>query len=263
MPSWARQPFEEFIDFTENVNRVVHLSIAGISMHRAVPDVIKTLAEYDAPKGSSISKDAEERVKRAEFEAELAAREVQEDFPLLHSQAVVTMWSALESLARNVLAAWLTNAPEKVYSNDRLRKLRVPLLEYERLEPDERVPYIVEVIEREVDAPLKHGVARFEELMALVGLCGEVDEKLRRSIFELSQVRNVIVHRGGRVDRRFMQACPWVPVKPGDRIMAGMYFGAVHDYALECIQRARVAFGLRRYRPAESETLRALPVKPA
>lgn len=52
------------------------------------------------------------------------------------------------------------------------------------------------------------GVARFETLLALVELSGAIDEEHRKGLFELQQVRNVIVHRAGIVDRRLREQCP-------------------------------------------------------
>ena len=51
------------------------------------------------------------------------------------------------------------------------------------------------------------------------GLSGELPASLRREIYELSQVRNLIAHNASKVDRRFINACPWLDVKIGDEFI--------------------------------------------
>jgi hypothetical protein len=41
--------------------------------------------------------------------AAIATREVKEGFPVLHAQAVVTLWAYLESFVRQVAADWILN----------------------------------------------------------------------------------------------------------------------------------------------------------
>jgi hypothetical protein len=251
-PGWRKRPFEQFLEFAKQVTDVVHLSMHGIATLRGAPQLVRALVRLDAVSGSAPSrtKNHKAQVKKAEAEAALARREVEQDFPLLHGQAVVALWSALESLARNIVTTWLTNAPETI-SNERVRRLRVPFFEYEDLPKRERIPYIVELLEREVEAPLKLGVGRFEELLDIVGLAGSVEERVRHDLFEMGQVRNAIVHRGGVADRRLVEACPWLSLKPGDHVHVSheqfaKYVQAMQGYVLECIQRALVQAGVPR-----------------
>jgi hypothetical protein len=72
-------------------------------------------------------------------------------------------------------------------------------------------------------------------------------------------MRNAIVHRGGKADRRLSESCPWLGLKVGDPIRVdhvkyGRYVEAAHKYLLECIQRTRVHFGVPRYSHQKSPT---------
>lgn len=105
---------------------------------------------------------------------------------------------------------------------------------------------LAELLEREVGAPLKVGVDRFEELLKCIGLSGSVPDGVGRTIFEMGQVRNVLVHRGGIVDRRFVSACPWLGLNPGDKVSVdreslSRFASAALDYAVVYLQRAHLA----------------------
>lgn len=104
-PPWATQPFKDFLDYTDRLSQLLHLSMKGISMVRGVPKAIEALAMVDDDDGGNV----QTRIETAKKEAELAQREVSEGFPLLHAQATIALWSALEATIRLFVARWLQN----------------------------------------------------------------------------------------------------------------------------------------------------------
>src|SRR5688572_28403932 len=114
-----------------------------------------------------------------------------------NAQSAVSLWGSLELLIRDLwLDGFRTN---QTCSKKRpLRSLRITLGVYEGVAPEDRANYLLDILEREVAAVLKPGVGRFEVLLESFGLSGAVPESVRRCLFELSQVRNVLVHRRGR-----------------------------------------------------------------
>jgi hypothetical protein len=185
-----------------------------------------------------------------EFEriAKLAHREVDHGFPLLYGQAAIAMWSSLEALIRSLIAQWLLNTPE-AWQLDAVKKLRVKLGDYESLDRFERCLWITDLIDQEVSGPLRNGVNRFESLLQPFGLSGSIDPEWRKTLLELSQVRNVLVHRNGTVDRKLIDACPWLKLKLGDHLMVTdsmwhAYSQTIARYVGELIQRVRVRLDL-------------------
>ena len=99
------------------------------------------------------------------------------------------------------------------------------------------------MVEREVGAGLRKGVDRFEALLAPFDLAGEVPAELRKTIYELAQVRNAIVHRAMRVDTELVEACPWLELVAGTELhvtrpMLAAYFEAGCRYSVLLIERA-------------------------
>jgi hypothetical protein len=243
-PRWATQPFRELIDHTERLGQLLHLSMRGISMIRAVPKVIEALAQAEGHDGG----EGRQRVQDAEREAELARREVSEGFPLLHAHTAIALWSALEAAVRLFMARWLQHH-KPAMEVEVVQKLRVRICEYERLDGEDRFFYILDRLEQELSAPLKNGITKFESLLEPFGLAGPVDEDVRRDLFELSQVRNALVHRSGVADRRLVEACPWLQLKAGDQIhvrheATQRYFASVMKYSIALIVRMGEHFGV-------------------
>ena len=243
-PKWATRPFREFIDQAERLDQLLHLSMSGISMIRGVPKIVEVLAKVEEDSGEH----ARQKIENAKREADLAQKEVDEGFPLLHAQTTIALWSALEATVRLFIVRWLQNY-QPAMNVEVIQKLRVRIGEYERLEGEDRFFYILDRLEQELSAPLRSGVSRFESLLEPFGLAGAVDEDLRRNLFELNQVRNVLVHRSGVADRRLIESCPWLEVKVGDILKmrhdtTRRYFDSVMRYSTTLIVRIAEHFGV-------------------
>lgn len=246
LPVWAKNIFQEFLDKNERLTHVLRLSIHGICMVRARHNLLSVLAEVKGTDDVS-----EEEISDARKDMELAQREEDHDFPLLHEQATIALWSSLEALVRSFLACWLTHMPE-AWQVEAVKKLKVSIGEYESLEHSERCLWIVDLVDQQVSGPLRSGVTRFETLLQPFGLSGPVDVECQRALFELCQIRNALVHRSGIADKRLLQACPWLKLEAGQALrvtheMWKTYNASLATYTLELIQRVRVHFGVGRY----------------
>jgi hypothetical protein len=179
--------------------------------------------------------------------AAIATREVKEGFPVLHAQAVVTLWAYLESFVRQVAADWILNQPTCLQS-EAFEKVKIRVAEYERLDPIDKAYFLVDALEREFGAGLQNGTTRFEVILRSFGLDGEIPAALAKQVFELGQIRNVIMHRAGFVDQKFVTACPWMNLRVGSSLHVSSadyskYTHAVGAYFFLIILRIGEAFG--------------------
>ncbi len=214
IPSWASDHFTFYLDHQENVSRVLLMSKRGISMLRARHKAIDVLGQT----ASKVSeKDFERNLNEAKYEKEFAQIEVDNDFPLLHEQATVALWASLEALVRSFVAAWIDNNHEAMSAQE-IQNIKVKIGEYESLSKDEKSLWIVDQLDRSVSGALKYGINRFESLLKPFGLDGEFDSDHTKTLFELSQIRNLIVHRSGICDSKALSACPWIDEKIGERV---------------------------------------------
>lgn len=237
-PEWAMQSFHEFNEYLHRLMQVVQLTIRGIS--RSGPDAIEQAAKIRVALGEP--PETPLNLQAAQEAARVAQDELAKDFPLVHAQAIVLLWGALENLAETFVARLIIKVPSLI-RNEPWSNLRVKIGEYEPLDQEERAYYLVTLLQSIVGAPMKRGINRFESMFEAVGLKGAVSDEVAQAMFELQQVRNVIVHNRGIVDRRLQRDCPWLLLTSGEELrvtgeMYCKYCSMAAEYVIEVIRRA-------------------------
>jgi len=91
------------------------------------------------------------------------------------------MWGALEVAIEDTVVGILCNEPT-VLQGDAFAKVRVPLSEFETMEKDNRMRFLVSEFQRGQTPSNKRGITAFESLLEHVGLGGSVGEDLRKTI---------------------------------------------------------------------------------
>jgi hypothetical protein len=255
-PKWSVQAFKDFMDYQARFRQVLELSRRGIHMATQGPMIIEVLAKVD---GSTEDPNVTKDLERAQSNADFAQREIDNDFPVLHAQAVVSLWGSLETLVLTVVADWIVNRPE-ILHQEPWRSLKVKVGEYETLDTEQKASHLASSIDQSMSGPLKGGVTRFESLIETIGLKGGVSEEVRRGLWELQQTRNVIVHKRGKADRKFCEACPWLGLVPGTEICVTSqtfdnYYVTAQKYVVELIYRTGEFFGVTNMRVNSSEEI--------
>jgi hypothetical protein len=185
------------------------------------------------------------------MDVSLAQRDKDSGYPFLHAQMAVNLWSSLESFIRNLLVGWLKNIPEAIKC-DEIKRLKVRIGEYESIRDEEdKYNYILDLLEDHLMIRRSPGIGRFNSLLSVFGLSVSMDENLKRDIYELYHVRNVLVHRRGVADLKIVENCPWLNLQLGQRLMIRedsyqMYQLAISAFVLELMQILRSYFGFKR-----------------
>ena len=117
------------------------------------------------------------------------------------------------------------------------------LTEYESFQGEDRMRYLVGILERELAASLRPGVGRFECLLSPFGIRPHVETDDRRALNELAAVRNVIVHRAAIADARLIELCPWLGLEIGDEVTVGReafirYMSSASSFAASIVESA-------------------------
>lgn len=223
IPPWAAEPLAQLSQSQLDVAWVHSLTIVGL---RSIINRHEAFALYDAAirEMLKLNLDVIKEMDEAEDKtmlsmetafAEQAHREVSNEFPILNSQTAVSVWSTIECFVEDVLVAWLANDPEFVNS-ERVGKIKIQYSDYHRMSESELNYLVISELQR--DLPRGHEIERFESLLALAGLPGNLDAEVKRDLIELGHVRNVLLHRRGIADAKFVQACPWLNIKVGERV---------------------------------------------
>jgi hypothetical protein len=219
MSDWYIEPFDRFIQFIQESDRVLNLSIKGIYQISQQMPLLQALDNLERVRAENADRPFEPKnFEAAKLEAEFARQEIEKEFPLLHSHALVTTWSALEALFEDVVVVHLINRPE-ILKEEAFQKTRIPLATYEQLNQEDKSRLLVYEVQRTLSSEQRLGLDCFEALLKLVSLSGKVESEMRRDIYEIQQLRHTIVHRASLADRKLLEACPWLKLTSGERIM--------------------------------------------
>ena len=245
---WAAQPFEHVVSYlreTAEFAEAVHFGLANtgrLALAEELFQEIERLNDNATPNDPQSNEKAVDRLRDLRARAAAAERQMQDGLPLLHSQMAIGIWSVLEAAIDDFVIAWMTNVPASLMSED-ISKIRVPFALFEEMDRPARMQFLLEEFKRNLRTDSKVGVERFESILKPLGLSGPIDECVRRNIFELSQVRNAILHRASRADQRLIDACPWLGLQAGSKVIVARtdsdrYARSVTDYLKSIISRA-------------------------
>jgi hypothetical protein len=153
---------------------------------------------------------------RIQARADAAKQEVEDRFPFMHTQALVSLWSYAEDCLYGTLVNWIANEPtalQKDHVEDKVLKIKIDLAMYETLDRMGRAEYLVD----QLKPVSQRGVNQFENLLEAFKFKGNVEKDVKDTIYEMQQVRNVVAHRSGLADKKLLDTCPWL----GDKYQIG------------------------------------------
>jgi hypothetical protein len=223
------------VDDVQTLRMFVHVCLSGLhnSLHATrVVDVLKESHEMRGkPERYSSDEYYREAKKQAAREEAFGKQQESKGFSYLYGVATIKLWSILEATI-DAVALECIQTPDRCSDTKLLAGLKGPLFEFLQSSADERAEFLVGQLKQEVRASIQKGIGRFEAILAPVGMGGDVPDVVRRTIFELSEVRNVLVHRRGFADKRFVSNCPWFGVGSGDELLLTQERFELYDLAV-------------------------------
>ena len=229
----------------EEAERVRQLGIFGLhELTGAVAHTETELGRRHTDPGLSAD---EQATFQARWEqAEWAKAEIANDYTGLNAQALISMNSALDAVVEDLVRAiQLTSAVSHAF---RTAESDVPEaseqlgLQGHALVEDAARPVIARELRKRSKGLRGSGAARYESLLAEIGLSAPDDRPIPadfdQALTELGALRDVLVHRAGRVDDRALEQAPSLRYREGQfvRITSAefrMYSAAIACYAHE------------------------------
>ena len=186
----------------------------------------------------------EERRKKAQKLEAWALQQVAPGFPYLYELLLIRLWCILENLVEQIAVSRLRNI-SALDQHESLARLRIPIFDFMSLDQEERAAFVYEELCKSIATKERRGAGKFEAVLAAVGMGGPLDDSVSRILLEASVVRNLIIHKGGKTDRRSESACSWLSAKFGTIISLDSrhfysYALAVRWYIQEMDRRAGV-----------------------
>lgn len=246
LPKAVGDAIRAWSQYVEQVESVVHLTHDGFQMTQKTPELYEVLyGDLPDPDGKYAL-----LIQGAKHRASYAKRESQAGFPIVHAHALLGLWGALECLIEDSFLATLESEPS-LLAEAPFRKIRLPVSMLLQGSDDDRFRAILSEASRATDADLASGVSKFERLLKMVHADGRVPARVKESIFQAQQIRNVWAHRGGYADARFVERCPHLGYSVGQRIDMQPqsflhYMHGIHMYGLVIINRYLARYGCGR-----------------
>lgn len=247
-------PIYPHIDAALRLDDFVALSLEGFDYVRVGERVIDTIRKLvgSGSKAHPLGDDQVYARRKERYQKLAAFARAQQDlgFPYLFALAVVSLWATLEACVGEVISfAFRTSTDLAEFPH--LARIKAPILSIISATPEERNEFLRDALQQEVASPLRAGVGQFEALLEAVQLSGTVAPSVRKALLELKETRNLILHRQGKVDARFMRQCPWVAAHIGSDLPLShrkykYLANAAFWYLIEVNERLRV-----RYREGE------------
>jgi hypothetical protein len=172
---------------------------------------------------------------------EFAESQLNGGFTIPGGLLVVRFVTIIETAVSEAVV-WSFRTRPAVLERPEVRRLKGSLADFARASEEQRAELLANLLARDLGASLKVGIGKYETLLEIVGLGGHVNPAAREIILELIEVRNVVVHGGGRVDERFRERCPFLNLSVGDAVQftartLDRYHAAVSYYVMELAAR--------------------------
>jgi hypothetical protein len=204
---------EELRLFAELCSRGLEYSVSATEIH----DIVRRGIEAGIVKRGITSQQLEQQREQAVRLERFAKDQAERDFPYLYGLLTLRVWTILEDVVNNVVLDRLSNKGT-VLGSPTFEGLSIPLVPFLSADEQSRDELILEALKQATKSRLKIGMGRFDSLLDAVGLGGGLSDTIRRTVLELSELRNVLVHRDGVCDNRVPERCPWLGLRVGDRV---------------------------------------------
>lgn len=237
----------DFWDSVEEAERVRSLMLFGLDelVHALEREEVrlgvKRTAQMMSPEAAASLQAAWER-------AEAARAELLNDSPHSNAQALISLNSALDAMVERLVHRWRTFQVEHIVKDVVARGVD-SVAEAEAVLTPELRGDLIDAVRQEIDEmvpkPLRlrgSGANRYEKPLSRIGFAAPADRPipadLDTALTELGALRDVLVHRAGRVDERALSQAPTLSYAVGEFVrLSGSnyrtYSAAVCCYAQE------------------------------
>ncbi len=205
-------------------------------------DVLKGMEEPKKDENALPAGNGLKKLRPARKAARIAKEERDSGFSYIFGLGAVKLCSLMETAVDDLVMAMLCS-PE-CRQRPAVTRLKGSLVEFIALDHEEQSRHLADALAFDLKSTFKPGVGRFESLLDAIGLGGPVEDDVRREIMNLLETRNVLVHRSGRADKKFINNCPSLGFKEKDEVRIdrdrfSKYIAACGWYLLEMNRRLR------------------------
>jgi hypothetical protein len=171
----------------------------------------------------------------ARSDAGFANQEYNAGCPNVYAHHVVALWGAIESTVEQIAINHILVVPAAAKLIAKVAPSLAGKIAVDS-EDDAREAYRC----WEFKTIAKDAVGKAMEMLRVFQFLVTLADEKRRDLNELSELRNVLVHRNSVIDARFLNKCDWTEWKLGDTVQLNeirtrRYFDAAGDFAMALV----------------------------
>ncbi|WP_339188967.1 hypothetical protein MKX33_03115 [Paenibacillus sp. FSL R5-0490] len=197
--------FSQYFDEISNLEAFTRLSYSGF---RFVSEKISSVNI------SSISNTENGTRKIIKEVKPFLENEIKNNYSYLYNLSSIRIWGIIET-AVDDFVQHIIETDINVRNLETLKKVQGPLVDFINMSHSDQSLFLLDGLKQSIKANLKLGIGRFESILSSINHDGVVNELVRTILFELSQIRNVLVHKNGKADLRIIKNCPWLKLSSG------------------------------------------------
>lgn len=243
---WLLLPATNLVLFVSDEMLLATVTQHALMTFSGVPTIL-AVAKQAIPKEVEGADTAIDRFRGfIEKSSDFAREEERRGFQTIFSHHLVATWAAIESSIEQTLENHLLNVPDAI---DRIRaSVKMPLKRISSIHSQLDASAVL----RSWNTALgqSDAIDRMLAQLDCFGLSLVLETDTRRSLTEMCELRNVIMHRSGFLDRRFLDKCPWrtdtvgTPVTLSHDTMR-VYFDAAGKIAVALVEAVTKSAFLR------------------
>ncbi|MDQ0112459.1 hypothetical protein [Paenibacillus harenae] len=227
--------FLQYFDEINNLEAFTRVAYAGFRF------VSETISLVDSTSIKNIEYGAEGIIQGVKPFLE---NEIKNNYTYLYNLSSIRIWGIIET-AVDDFVQHIIETDINVRNLETLKRIQGPLVDFINMSHSDQSLFLLDSLKQSIKANLKLGVGRFESILSSINHDGVVHELVRTTLFELSQIRNVLVHKNGKADLRIIKNCPWLELSQGMALQItekkfNKYKLAVMWYILELTNRRSI-----------------------
>lgn len=239
----GRAMMADFRDAMEEAERVRTLSLLGL--HELTEALNREEARLGVQRDSSTLTGEQARsLQKAWERAEWAGAELANESPHSNAQALISMNSALDAMVEELVKHWRTVHVDHTTATILAKGMQAVPEAAAQAQP-EVLEAVQEVVRSEAERmvpkalrPKGTGVVRYEKPLGRIGLAAPEDRPvppdLDQALAELNAVRDVLVHRAGRVDAKALELAPSLRYEEGQFVRLSRADFRIYSAAIRC-----------------------------
>lgn len=213
-------------DWLEFMGRVIEFNNTVCSGIKAIGPIAAVTAVIGR-KLNTMKGEQETQLRNA---YESARREIDSDFELVHALTLLAAWGSFEAFIEDVCKAMLM-ADRTLLASKPFEKVKVPASVVVE-DINDQIHLIFTEASKNLNTDLGTGIGKFEPLLKLVGLDGDISDELRNAVFYAQRTRNAWAHRAGKADKRFLEHCGHLGFSLGNTVKISTEQNDLHLRAL-------------------------------